>query len=230
MKTKTLLMTLVTTILGLLCNSYAQWGMDYQQWEMHMSTYNQHMDQWLQQQMQQLQMQSDQQYAQIQRFFIDYYRQHTGDYTTPDQHALVLGDKLYCQHNPVKCQQNAQYADAMSQISAAGHAQRINDIHSWGNTQNQIGQTYSDILDINQQGYQNRTAVQDFGQRNYVQGAIHGESTYYNQNGMGYSLPVYPDPTTSYRTPDGYPLAFNYQTNTWYQGDGFGWWTPLRQQ
>lgn len=225
MKTfRMIVISLSLLVLGIISSASAQWGMD---WNMSMDQYNQQMDLYVQQQMQHLQMQSDQHFAQMQQFYINYYRQQTGDYATPDQHALVLGDQLYCQHNPVQCQQNARHANDMTRISAEGHQQRMNDIHSWGATQTQIGRTYSDILDISHQGHKNRTTMHDQGQSNYVQGAIHGESTYYNQYGMAYSLPVYPDPTMSYRTPEGYPLAFDYQTNTWYQGDGNGWWIRL---
>lgn len=202
-----------------------------QSWDAQMAQYDQWMNAWVQQQMQQAQTDIDQAYAQMVRFFIDYYRQNTGDYVTPDQQAAVLGDRLWCQHNPVQCQQNAQHAQAMGQIGAAGHAQNMADIQSWGQSALQNGQTYSDILDMNQKGWMNNQAMQDQGQAGYVQGAIYGEGTFVNPgNGASFSLPVYPAANTSYYTPDGYPLAFDYGTNTWYQGDGNGWWYPLTPQ
>lgn len=231
---RTIASSLSILALSLITPANAQWGMDswgnMNQWDEQVRQYNQYMDQWTQQQMQHLQTQADQEYARVQQFFINYYREHTRDYTTPDQQALILGDQLYCQNNPVQCQQNAQYADEMTRISAQGHQQRMNDIASWGQTQTQIGQTYSDILDMSHQGHMDRSAAQYQGQVNYVQGAIHGEANYYNSNGFAYSLPTYPDPNMYYQTPEGYPLVFDYQNNTWYQVDSYGWRTALQQR
>lgn len=233
--TKTIIVALNLLVLSLLACANAQWGydpmMEQAQWNAHVDAYNQNMDAWVQQQMQQAQQQSDQAYANAKQFFIDYYRQHTSDYATPDQQAVQLGDQLYCQHNPVQCQQSIQHAQQMGKISAQGHTQRMEDIQSWGQTMQQIGQNGSDILDMSHQGYMNRQAASDAGQANYVQGAVYGESTFVDPySGAGYSLPVYPDPSMSYSTPDGYPLSFDYATNTWYQGDGNGWWYPLNAQ
>lgn len=237
------LTALTLTIVALIGNAQAQYGwgdpmadMDaliqqQQQWGAQLDQYNQQMDAWVQGQMLQAQQQSDQAYAQLVRFFIDYYRQNTGDYATPDQQAAALGDRLWCQHNPTQCQQNLEHAQAMGRVSANGHAQNMANTQSWGDTARQAARTSSEILDMSHQGYQNRQADQGQGQTNYVQGAVYGESTFVNPNGgAGYTLPVYPDPTLSYRTPEGYPLAFDYSTNTWYQGDGYGWWTPLNPQ
>ncbi len=46
-------------------------------------------------------MQWQQAMQQMQQEFINYYRQNTGDYNTPDAQAMVLGDRLWCQNNPV---------------------------------------------------------------------------------------------------------------------------------
>jgi hypothetical protein len=210
----------------------AQWGygpvMGDQSWAAQMDAYNQAMDAFVQQQMQQAQSNVEQQYAQARQFFIRYYRQHTGDYATPDAQAVVLGDRLYCQHHPAWCQEQQRNAEAMGRISAAGHAQNMADIQSWGQTMLQIGQTNSGILDSSHQGYMDRQAAQDRGWASVVQGAVHGTAVFVNPgSGASYQLPVYPDPTLSYRTPDGYPLGFDYATNTWYQRDANGWWHPL---
>ena len=210
--------------------SLDQMMMQQQQWQMQMTQFDQQMNQWTQQQMQQAQMQLDQESAKLRQFFIDYYRQQTGDYSTPDQEAVMLGDRLYCQNQPVECQQFIQHYQSMSQISAANHQQNMANIQSWGQTQNQIGQTYSDILDMSHQGYMDRSASNSQSQAGYVQGAIYGEANYYSSNGSAYSLPIYPDHTMSYTTPEGYPLYFDYGSNTWYQLDSYGFSTPLEQR
>ena len=213
----------------------AQWGhdpvMDSQSWAAQMDAYNQAMDAFVQQQMQQAQANVEQQYAQVQQFFIRYYRQHTNDYATPDAQAVVLGDRLYCQHNPAWCRENERNTEAMGRISAAGHAQTLADIQSWGQTMHQAGQTSSGILDSSHQGFMDRQAVQDRGQADFVQGAVHGMSTFVHPgSGASYQLPVYPDPSLSYRTPDGHPLGFDYATGIWYLGNANGWWSPLGEQ
>jgi hypothetical protein len=170
-------------------------------------------------QMQQIEGQRQQQFA-------NYYWQATGNSAIPIQQAAVYGEQLWCQNYPVECQ---QHYNSMSQISAAGHQQNMNDIQTWGDVSRQTGQTNSDILDMMHRGYLDRSATNDQGQGNYVQGAVYNEANYYGPNGSSLSLPVYPDPNQSYWTPEGYPLGFDYQTNTWYQGDGYGSWTPLWQ-
>lgn len=224
-------LSVVLVLFALTARAHGQWGYydpTWSAWNAQLDAYNQAMDAFLQQQMQQAQQRVDQAYADMQRFLIDYYRQQTGDYATPDHEALRRGDILYCQHNPVRCQQNAQYGEAMSRISAQGHAQRMADIQSWGQTMQAIGQSNSDVLDLQQQGYMNNSALQSEGQAGYVQGAIYGEATFIDpSSGLGYSLPIYPDPTTIYTSPDGYPLSFDYATSTWYQQDASGWWYPL---
>jgi hypothetical protein len=178
-------------------------------------------------QLQQAQTQMLQADSQRQQAFLNYYRQRTDDYATSDQQAAVYGEQYWCQDYPVECQ---QYYNGMSQISAAGHQQNMNDITMLGNTATQTAQTNNDILNMSHEGYMNRSAATDQGQAGYVQGAIYGESTYYSANGSNISLPVYPDQNMSYTTPEGYPLTFDYQTNTWYQIDNYGFKTPLNQQ
>lgn len=216
-------------VLSLITSANAQFG--YDPFAQQMNAYNQQMDALVQQQMQYWQQQSNQAYAQMQRFFIDYYRQQTGDYATPDNQALVLGDRLYCQHNPAQCQQNIRFAEDMTRISANAHARRMADIASWGNTMEEVGQINSGILDASQAGYMNRQQIKNQGQADFVRGAIWGEGNYTNSTtGTTYSLPVAPDPNTRYQTPDGYPLVFDAGTNTWYQYDSYGFYTPYYGQ
>lgn len=226
-----LIATLVLLLAGVDAAAAQAWFDPTADVQGQIAAYEQQMDVWVQQQMQAAQQQSDQAYANIVRFYADYYRQSTGDYATPDNVAASYGEKLYCQDNPAKCQQMQQEANSWSQISAAGHAQNMADIESWGQTMNQIGQVNSGILDASQSGFMARQALQDQGQANYVQGAVYGEGTFTNAgNGASFTLPVYPDPSMSYTTPDGQPLSFDYDTGTWYQGDAAGWWNPLQQQ
>lgn len=140
---------------------------------------------------------------------INYYRSYTGDYNTPDQQAIGLGAQLWCGHNPGVCE---------GALNPATYNQASNN----------LGNIYSDILDINHKGYMERSAIQSEGHAGYVQGAIYGESTYINPNGGNMSLPVYADPQWQYTSPDGYPLRFDYSNDTWYQSDGYGGWVQLQ--
>lgn len=239
--TKRILATIALLIVVLASNAHAQWGypdpmmgMDalmqqHQQWNAQLNGYDRQMDAYVQQQMQQAQLQADAAYARVQRFFIDYYRQHTGDHVTPDAQAMALGDRLYCQHHPAECRQSATDADSWMQLGQRLHDQRMNDIAAAGRTALDIGRTNDAILDAGHAGFQERQQLQDQGRANHLQGAIHGEGTFVNPHtGAGFSLPLQPDPSMSYRTPDGYPLHFDAGTGTWYQGDGFGTWFPLQ--
>ncbi len=93
-----------------------------------------------QQFMQQNQVQWQQAMQKMQQEFINYYRQNTGDYNTPDAQAMVLGDRLWCQNNPVQCQQSNQ-----------AHAQRMQDIRAWGQQMLQNGNAYATQVDRNHQ-------------------------------------------------------------------------------
>ncbi len=232
------LVILVTSVFSI---SQAQYGMDPmmgmhqlmyegQMQQMQLQQWNMQMEMMMQQQMQLAQQNVDHAFAQMEKFYIDYYRQHTGDSTTPDHIAVQLGDQLFCQHHPQQCQQQAQHMNRMSQISAQGHQQNMQDIAAWGNTMRNVAQTNNEILDMQHQSYMERSEMQSQGFDNYTQGVIFEESTYVNPSGVGYSLPYYPDQNTQYSTPDGSPLHFDYSTSTWYQWDGYGSWIQLQQQ
>ena len=133
MNSKHILISFTILSFAFLANVQAQWGYgdpmagfnqlvnEHQQWGMALQQYDQQMDVYVQQQMQMAQQQADQAYMNMQRFFIDYYRQQTGDYATPDAQDVMLGDQLYCQHNPAQCHQAIQQVNGWSQQSAAAH-------------------------------------------------------------------------------------------------------------
>ena len=159
--------------------------------------------------------------------FVRYYREETGDYQTPDALAFEYGVNLYCQRNAAECQQAHA---ANSAAAASAHEARMRDIQSWGAVSAGIAASNASILDSSHQGFLDRSALQDQGQANYVQGAIQGESTFSAPSfGAGWSLPVMPDPNTQYWTPDGQPLTFDFQSGVWYVGTSWGW-TPLEAQ
>ena len=214
-------------VIGLFSIASAQWGMD--PWNMTMNQYNQQMDMYVQQQMQMAQQQADQAYANVGQFFIDYYRQNTGDYNTPDAQALQLGDQLYCQHNPAQCQQNIQNAQTWSDISAAGHQQNMNNIAGWGQTMNQIGQMNGQILDMSHKGYMDRSQMQYQGQQKYVQEGIFGTTTFVDPNGnISYSgLPVNAYDGMVVQTAYGQNAMFDQASQSWYLLDVYG--QPVQQ-
>lgn len=119
----------------------------------------------VQQQMDALQQQIDAYMVQQGRSFVDYYRQATGDYQTPDYEALLRGWDLWCSNNPVECA-NAQNtvspeAQAWMDQSAALHQQTMMD-----NQQR---------FDMWWMGVQNRAASQDAWHQGFLKGVIQGE-------------------------------------------------------
>lgn len=157
---------------------------------------------------------------------IAYYRHQTGDHRTPDAVAIQRGRALYCENHPVECR---QAAEGWSAVAQRGHEMRMNDIASWGRTARGIGRTNSEILDMSHQGHMNRQDAIAEGQAGVVQGAIQGQWTYGDPStGMGYDLPVWPDPQMRYATPEGRPLSFDYRSETWYVGGADGFWRPLQ--
>lgn len=160
------------------------------------------------------------------RQFVGYYRQQTGDYQTPDMQAYERGINLYCQNNPVECQ---RAGEGWQEVAARGHALRMGDIRGFGETSRRIGRTNSGILDGSHEGYIERQTTIDGGQRDFVDGVVRQQWTYGNPStGADYDLPIQPDPHARYTTPEGYPLSFDFNTGTWYVGDGTGSFQPLQ--
>ncbi len=223
---KTVLTALSLFALSFVTCANAQWDVGG-----YTNPFNEQLYAQLEQMRLQNQQQVNQAWAQVQQEYTDYYRQRTGDYATPDHEAFRLGAQLHCQDYPVQCQQQNQHWQNMTAAGTQMHQQRMADLQSLGESGTRNANTSSGILDMQHEGFMNRSAVQSAGQTNLVQGAVYGESTFTNPiSGVGYSLPVYPDPNTRHTTPDGYPLSFDYQTGTWYQGDANGWWYLLNQQ
>jgi hypothetical protein len=59
--------------------------------------------------------------------------------------------------------QNQAFHEDMMAKSRAAHQQRMAAIEQWGNTARSVGQTYSDILDINHAGYLTRDSMNSAG-------------------------------------------------------------------
>jgi len=104
---------------------YQQWGYEslnyipgfgyIPQTEGEWAAWQQQSDLEFQQFLQQYQQESNQILQQLRQELINYYRQNTGDYNTPDAQAAILGDRLWCQNNPIQCQQNIQNMKAQQQ-------------------------------------------------------------------------------------------------------------------
>ena len=73
----------------------------------------------------QLQQEQDKRVMEMKQYFINYYRQKTGDTTSSDEIALMKGDQLWCQDNPVQCQQNIEQSKQMMAQSQAQHQQNM---------------------------------------------------------------------------------------------------------
>lgn len=201
----------------------AQYYGPYQDpYQAQMAQYDAYMEAWIAQQYANIAAMQQQSTDQ----FVQYYRQATGDYQTPDHLAAEYGMNLYCQHNAAHC---AEVHASWSSLSADQHNQRMNDIASWGAVNSQIAGDYQSILDGMYTGHMERGAMTSEGQSNLVIGAIQGNGTYLAPNsGASWNLPLYPDPNWSYTAPTGEPLSFDYNTGVWYLGTPGGW-MPLQQ-
>lgn len=167
-------------------------------------------------QMDQIGLQIQAQLSEYNRYFINLYRTTTGDLTSPDAYALQGGQMIHCQRYPLDCQlamQSSQAAQAAQQSSfnawMAGVQQKdaANDaaFSAWMQAQND----------------------QQSGHDAYVRGAILGVGEYGNaETGGGYYLPFAPGQGTYYETPTGLPLVFDQSSNTWYQTEVDGTYTP----
>jgi len=119
----------------------------------------------IQQQMAAMQQQIDMWLIEQMRPFINYYRESTGDYQTPDAEAMERGQNLWCTNFPVECERamNTVSPEAQEWMdqSAAAHEQRMMD-----NQQR---------FDMWWQGAQKTSASQDAWQRSFLGGVIQGE-------------------------------------------------------
>lgn len=215
----TLQVTLATLVLLLGSSAFAQWGTS--DWDAYMAQHNAQVDAWMAQRYAQI----DAQRQESQTWFIGYYREATGDYRTPDVLAFEYGINLYCERNAAECR---EVYGTHSAASASAHEARMRDIQSWGEVSAGIAASNASILDASHQGFLDRSRMQDQGHANLIQGAVQGQWNYGNPStGAYWNLPVMPDPYTQYRTPEGQPLAFDFQTGVWYVGTQGGW-TPLQ--
>ena len=168
--------------------------------------------QWMDQAMQQ----NEAQLRMYEQYFIDYYRQNTGDYTSPDNVAYQKGMALHCQQYPLDCQlaiQGSQQAMADQQAANAAHNASV--------------QEQSAANDASFNAWMQGQADQQKAHENYMDGAIRGVGDYSDPStGTTYTLPYAPSQGTWYQTPDGLPLVFDSGSNIWYQIDANGMYTP----
>ncbi|MFV0275602.1 MAG: hypothetical protein ACK5HY_00210 [Parahaliea sp.] len=83
--------------------------------------------------------------------------------------ALINGLALR-QHNPQWIAMKNQQAAQRSQQQQREHEVRMASIRPMGNTSTNVGNTYSEILDISHRGYKDRSAMTDIGQQRAING------------------------------------------------------------
>lgn len=152
----------------------------------------------------------------INRYFIDLYRQTTGDVTSPDSYALEAGKLIHCQRNPVDCQ--LAYENSKASLAA-----RQASFDSW-----LAGVRERDAA--NDAAFASWMQNQDYQQSQhsaYVRGAILGLSEYGDPtSNTSYYLPYAPSQESYYQTPTGLPLVFDQARGIWYQVEPNGTYTP----
>ncbi len=93
------------------------------------------------------------------------------------------------QHNPQNIQAYNRSEQQKSNASWAAHNQKMaNKQASFNASQKRLNDTYSEISDINMQGYKNRTAIQDQGYSNYINSVREVENVYNPTNGQSYEV------------------------------------------
>lgn len=139
--------------------------------------------------------------AQINQYFIALYRSTTGDQASSDETALYYGQAIHCQQYPVDCEIAARNAQARAAAASAGY-DAAND--AWRQEQARKDQAHEDFI---------RTVIRE-------------EAVYTSSSGGTQILPFAPSQTSYYQTPAGLPLVFDAGTDTWYQIEGNGAYTP----
>lgn len=91
------------------------------------------------------------------------------------------------------------HVEKMARIEAKGkadvaeswrrHNSKMASMNANSNAQENIGKTYSDILDINHSGYTTRSNIQYAGQKSNIRG-IHERTKIYGSNGTSYAVPA----------------------------------------
>lgn len=168
------------------------------------------------QQMDQSLQQSEAQLRMYEQYFIDSYRQTTGDYTSPDSVAYSQGMVLHCRQYPLACPlaiQGSQQATADQQAYNAAFQAGMQERYA--------------ASDAAFNAWMQNQDSQQRSHETYVQQAILGESNDGDPStGTTYQLPYAPTQGTWYQTPAGLPLVFDSSSNIWYQIDANGTYTP----
>lgn len=164
------------------------------------------------------------QQRQFEQYFIDLYRSTTGDMTTPDAQALLMGQSIHCQRYPDDCARAAQTAQQGAQSSLAA---RQASFDSW-----LAGvQSKDAAFDASVSSWMDGQRAADQQHSNYINGVILGVDQYApTGGGQGVMLPYAPNQGDVYQGPNGLPMVFDNSSNTWYQVNPDGTYTPYYYQ
>ena len=157
--------------------------------------------------------------AEINQYFMDLYRQTTGDMTSSNEVALFYGQQIHCQQHPVDCQLAAQGAAESAAALAANNAAFQARMASQQAAFDARNQQWSADMEARSQANQEWIDTVIWGLDDYSAGA----------GGPTYQLPFAPSDGQTYQTPLGNPLVFNQSQNVWYQIGPDGTYTPYYQ-
>ncbi len=155
--------------------------------------------------------------AEINRYFIQLYRTTTADTASSDEVALLYGQQIHCQRNPVDCQLAAQQAQESAAALAANNAAfqaRMSEQQAAFDARNAQWQADQDARAAANTDWINTVIL---GLDDYSSGA----------GGPTYQLPFAPSAGQTYRSPLGNPLVFDASQNVWYQIGPDGSRTPF---
>ena len=173
----------------------------------------------LEQQLAQFDEQAKAKMAEINQYFMNLYRQTTGDMTSSNEVALYYGQQIHCQQHPLDCQLAAQQASESAAALAANNAAFQARMASQQAAFDARNQQWSADMQARDQSNQEWIAPVIWGLDDYSAGA--GSPTY--------QLPFAPSAGQTYQTPLGNPLVFAQSQNIWYQIGPDGTYTPYYQ-
>ena len=173
----------------------------------------------LEQQLAQFDEQAKAKMAEINQYFMDLYRQTTGDMTSSNEVALFYGQQINCQQHPLDCQLAAQQASESAAALAANNAAFQARMASQQAAFDARNQQWSADMEARSQANQEWIDTVIWGLDDYSAGA----------GGPTYQLPFAPSAGQTYQTPLGNPLVFDQSQNIWYQIGPDGTYTPYYQ-
>lgn len=170
--------------------------------------------------------------AETQQQLVDWYRQQTSDYATQDPQDAQVAMNYYCQYNEATRQDcvraeeiSRQSQQAIAQSNAnfqANQAARQASFDSWLAGRREASAAFDAGVDSWRAGQ----AASDLAHSAWLNTVILGNAQYAPEGGSAEWMPFAPNQNEAYTSPDGRPMVFDQNSNTWYLVNPNGTYTP----